>query len=66
MERKCMAVATSDLPEPVGVLSTTWRPSMISRIASSCAAYRVMPASAMKRRNASSMASGSLPSFGVR
>ena len=34
---KCSAEATSDLPEPVGVLRMTFLPSSSSRIASSCA-----------------------------
>ena len=37
MARKCIAIATSDLPEPVGVLRMTFFPETISRMASSCA-----------------------------
>ena len=34
---KCAPIATSDLPEPVGVDSTTLAPEKISMSASSCA-----------------------------
>ena len=34
----CAATATSDLPDPVGVASTTWAPPARASTASSCAA----------------------------
>ena len=37
MALKCSAVATSDLPEPVGVLRMTFFSSNSSRMADSCA-----------------------------
>ena len=43
---KCAAVATRDLPEPVGVLRITWLPRTNSKIASSCAGYIARPSSA--------------------
>jgi hypothetical protein len=42
---KWAAAATSDLPDPVGVLRMTWLPRTVSKIASSCAGYSSRPSS---------------------
>ena len=59
----CAATATSDLPDPVGVASTTWAPPASASTASSCAAYRAKPRSPAQSRKTSNAASA--PAVGV-
>ncbi|MFR1168617.1 MAG: hypothetical protein ACLSDQ_14210, partial [Adlercreutzia equolifaciens] len=55
---KCIPSATSDLPEPVGVPSITWSPTMRSMRASSWWGQSSMPRTATHSRNRSSASSG--------
>src|SRR3954451_4743318 len=54
-------VATSDLPDPVGVDRTTLAPLTSSISASSCAGYSVVPPAAAHSENRANSASGSAP-----
>src|SRR3954447_17525536 len=55
-------VATSDLPEPVGVARTTLAPLTSSISASSCAGYSVVPAASAHAEKRANSSSGSPPS----
>src|SRR3712207_6595439 len=58
----CAPVATSDLPDPVGVASTTFAPLTSSISASSCAGYSVVPPASAQAANRLNSSSASSPS----
>ena len=54
-------VATSDLPEPVGVARTTFAPLTSSISASSCAGYSTVPLASAHAAKEANSSSGSAP-----